>query len=168
MSHNNFQGYLTFNKTQLEIYLLYLHINRCLKFAISHWECNITLSGLVTDKKKNAYYEMKPIVIHSKTVIQWESGTDYCSFTPTGFQNNILFVLFMQTIPYDGFERRVWMVWGPFFNDNSLSCVAQWSVISMWYTHKRRNTKGEAAAKAFYSFHLASKQSQYRAARTMF
>lgn len=30
---------------------------------------------------------------------------DYCSFTPTGLQNNILFVLFMQTVPYDGLRE---------------------------------------------------------------
>lgn len=79
---------------------------------------------------------------------------------PTEFQNNILLVLFMQTIPYDGLTEGCGWCEGPYHNDNFfLSGVAQRSVISMWYTHREGTLKGEAAATAFYSFHLACKQS---------
>ena len=96
------------------------------------------------------------------------NGTDYCSFTPTEFQNNILFVLFMQTNPLWWFDSRVWMAWGPYHNDNFLSCVAQWPVISTWYAQRGGILKGEAAATAFYSFHFGRQTVKYSATRTVF
>ncbi len=60
-----------------------------------------------------------------------------------------LFSLWRQ-FPMMVWERGVWMVWGPFYKDNFLSCVAQGSVICDT-AHKRRNTKGEAAAMAFFT-----------------
>lgn len=88
------------------------------------------------------------------------NGTGYCSFTPTGCQNNILFVLFMQTNPLWWLESRVWMAWGPYHNDNFLSCVAQWSVISTWYAQREETLKGAETAILQLAFWQANSQIQ--------
>lgn len=71
-------------------------------------------------------------------------------------------------------RQSLMMVWEE--GVDGVRAISQWQLFMLcgavvcnfvWYTHKEATLKGEAAAIAFYSFHLASKQSQNSAARTM-
>lgn len=84
-------------------------------------------------------------------MIQWESGTGYCSFIPPYWNPE----QYISCSLYGLREGRGWCE-GHIAMSTFLFCVAQSSVISVRYTHKEGTLKGEAGAIAFFFFNTAS------------
>lgn len=91
-------------------------------------------------------------------MIQLECGTD---------AQHIICSLYVHN-PLSWLESRVWMVWGPHYNDNFLSCGAQLTVILMCYTHKERNTEGWGCSNSFLQLLFGKQIVMYSVASTVF
>lgn len=95
---------------------------------------------------------MKPIVTHSRAAIQWGKWDWFLQFHHHHWipEQYIICSLYADN-PLWRFERRVWMVWVSYHNDNFFilcgTVVCNFNVIHP----QRRNTKGWGCSKSFFT-----------------
>lgn len=110
---------------------------------------------------------MNPIVIHSRTAIHWQSGTDYCSFTPHRIPEQYIICSLYADNPlqYNGLREGCgWCYHNDVFNLGG-TVVCNFNVI---HPQRRNTKKGEAVAIAFYSIHFGKQTVVYSAASSVF